>query len=1118
MSFFLPTENEQIQLVDNFEAESAQAPFAFSVPQEVVDEFLRSGSNTTDHRMKVTADFAKQLSPETIAQRLPRIYHGGFGMMYMGKPYSAWYDERGIRIASGKSARDVPNAQRIAWADAARRIGELLESGEFLGMMELAQTPVHERAMAAQGLWYMYHDMAEKGKGYFPAMKSIRGSSFPEETARLTEQLANPEFLSRLTAEAAQFAEDARENRNLLRFPFHNPEAVLNTLKELAFPRRGYDSLLAEVPKPDGFITEDEIDDTLSSGGNMSGGKRRIYQYFTETPARSMTEKANFLKEEYGIGGRSPAVSGADGSNEAHDSKGIVLQKNGCAPVKMQWTKAAARIDTLIRQGQYLTQDAMADFGRQEADEDALPKETAPDANDENRAEQGEEADEPVSAEESAASADAAENPASSETAAYAVGDTVYLDGTPFVIEAKSAFSVQLRDPSQRYPIFRAESLPRFERLLAADERNAHFLPAAETALRNIVLDLSASASEQREPAPEPPAAENFRITDEHLGEGSAKAKFSANIEAISVLKMVESEQRSASPQEQEVLSRYVGWGGLPQAFDEHSEAWRSEYSALKSLLTQEEYEAARASTLNAHYTSPTVIRAIYAAVEQLGFRSGNVLEPSCGVGNFFGMLPDSMRDCKVYGVELDSISGRIARQLYQNSRIAVTGYEKAEIPDSFFDAAVGNVPFGNIKVVDRRYDKHHWLIHDYFLGKTLDKIRPGGVIAFITSKGTMDKESPAVRKYLAQRADLIGAIRLPNTAFKASAGTGVTSDILFLQKRDRIVDIEPDWVHLDTDENGIRMNSYFVRHPEMVLGEMVMESTQYGVDSVCRPREGDDLAALLNKAVSELHARLPTYEQDGPEEEDLSIPADPNVRNYSFTSVDGKLYFRIDSRMEPVELPLTTENRVRGMIALRDCTRQLIEYQAENHPDEIIRREQEKLNGLYDAYVKKYGRLYTRGNNLAFSDDSSYPLLCSSTKAISPARRICSPSAPFARMSRSRRWIRHRRRWRYLSPKKRRWISALCRSCPVKVRTSWCRSFPGSFTGMSVAVLRRRRSVRRSLIWRHIPMSPLRNFCPAMCAKSCVCCRRCKQRCRPKRKMRLPGISPPWKLCSRQS
>ncbi len=475
---------------------------------------------------------------------------------------------------------------------------------------------------------------------------------------------------------------------------------------------------------------------------------------------------------------------------------------------------------------------------------------------------------------------------------------------------------------------------------------------------------------------PEIPAQRrhDFRITDRALGVGSKAEKYAANAAAIRTLQRVEQENRLATPEEQETLSRYVGWGGLADCFDEK----HSRYAELKALLTEEEYAAARASSLTAFYTPPVLIDAIYQALAQMGLESGNLLEPACGIGNFMGMLPDSMRDCKVYGVELDSISGRIARQLYQNSRIAVTGYEKAEIPDSFFDAAVGNVPFGNIKVVDRRYDKHHWLIHDYFLGKTLDKIRPGGVIAFITSKGTMDKESPAVRKYLAQRADLIGAIRLPNTAFKASAGTDVTSDILFLQKRDRIVDIEPDWVHLDTDENGIRMNSYFVRHPEMVLGEMVMESTQYGMDSVCKPYENADLADLLSEAVSGLHAQIPTYEQDGPEEEDLSIPADPNVRNYSFTSVDGKLYFRIDSRMEPVELPLTTENRVRGMIALRDCTRQLIEYQAENHPDEIIRREQEKLNGLYDAYVKKYGRLYTRGNNLAFSDDSSYPLLCS--------------------------------------------------------------------------------------------------------------------------------------------
>ena len=729
-------------------------------------------------------------------------------------------------------------------------------------------------------------------------------------------------------------------------------------------------------------VPQEVVDEFLRSGSNMSGGKRRIYQYFTETPARSMTEKANFLKDEYGIGGRSPAVSGADGSNEAHDSKGIVLQKNGCAPVKMQWTKAAARIDTLIRQGQYLTQDAAADRGRQEADEDALPKETAPDANDENRAEQGEEADEPVSAEESAASADAAENPASSETAAYAVGDTVYLDGTPFVIEAKSAFGVQLRDPSQRYPIFRAESLPRFERLLAADERNAHFLPAAETALRNIVLDLSASASEQREPAPEPPAAENFRITDEHLGEGSAKAKFSANIEAISVLKMVESEHRSALPQEQEVLSRYVGWGGLPQAFDERSEAWHSEYSALKSLLTQEEYEAARASTLNAHYTSPTVIRAIYAAVEQLGFRSGNVLEPSCGVGNFFGMLPDSMKESRLYGVELDSITGRIAQQLYPKAHITIAGFETTDRRD-FFDLAIGNVPFGAYQVQDKAFARHNFLIHDYFFAKTLEQVRPGGVIAYITSKGTMDKQNPAVRRYIAERAELLGAIRLPNTAFKANAGTEVTSDILFLQKRERPLTVEPDWVHLGQTADGIPINSYFAAHPEMMLGTMVREPGLYGNENetACIPLEGAVLSEQLTEAVQHIRgeyqaAELPN-ELEGEAAAD-TIPADPNVKNYAFTMVDGEVYYRTNSVMAKQKLPLPALERIRGMIDLRQQVNDLIQAQLDNADDAALAPIQARLNQQYDAFTAKYGLINARSNANAFSSDSSYYLLCS--------------------------------------------------------------------------------------------------------------------------------------------
>ena len=476
---------------------------------------------------------------------------------------------------------------------------------------------------------------------------------------------------------------------------------------------------------------------------------------------------------------------------------------------------------------------------------------------------------------------------------------------------------------------------------------------------------------------PEIPAEQrhNFRITDRELGYGTASEKYAANVAAIRLLKRIESEDRLATPEEQEILSRYVGWGGLADCFDER----HSRYQELKSLLEPEEYAAARESSLTAFYTSPVIVDAIYKALGQMGFQNGNLLEPACGVGNFIGMLPEGMAGSKAYGVELDSISGRIARQLYQNSNIVVNGFEKVDMPDSFFDVAVGNVPFGDFKVADRRYDKHHWLIHDYFFGKTLDKVRPGGIVAFITSKGTLDKKNSAVRKYLAQRADLIGAIRLPNNAFKKNAGTEVTADIIFLQKRDRIIDIEPEWVHLDTDANGITMNSYFVQHPEMVLGEMVMETSQFGMDSTCKPYEDADLSDLLADAVTNLHAQITDYEIDELEDdEDLSIPADPEVRNFSFTIVDGKVYFRENSRMFPVNLPLTTENRVRGMIGLRDCVRQLIEYQSEDYPDHVIKAEQEKLNSLYDAYVKKYDRLFTRGNKLAFSDDSSYCLLCS--------------------------------------------------------------------------------------------------------------------------------------------
>ena len=560
------------------------------------------------------------------------------------------------------------------------------------------------------------------------------------------------------------------------------------------------------------------------------------------------------------------------------------------------------------------------------------------------------------------------------------VGKEVTLDGHRFMVERVSDLSddVTLRDLTFEgnvgFPISRVEKAARVRRLLQEQEE-AH--------------------PQKEEPAPLPPKRphreritfttlhpeipreqrRDFHITDDALGHGTPSEKYAANAAAIRTLKQIEAEERLATPEEQEILSRYVGWGGLADCFEETS----PHYEELKSLLDSGEYAAARASTLTAFYTPPVVIRGIYKALAQMGFTQGNILEPSCGTGNFLGLLPADMAGSKAYGVELDSISGRIAGQLYQNASISVNGFETVQMPDSFFDAAVGNVPFGDFKVLDKKYDKHHWLIHDYFFGKTLDKVRPGGVIAFVTSKGTMDKENSAVRKYLAQRADLIGAIRLPDNTFKRNAGTEVTSDIIFLQKRDHITDLEQDWVHLGTDENGIRMNRYFVQHPEMILGDMVMESTRFGPDSACKAREGEDLSEQLANAIQFLQAEIKPYElEELDEEEDHSIPADPTVKNFSYTLVDGQVYYRENSLMHPVEVSVTAENRIRGMIELRECVRRLIEYQTEGYSDEDIAVEQQKLNVLYDSFTAKYGLINSRGNKLAFSEDSSYCLLCS--------------------------------------------------------------------------------------------------------------------------------------------
>ena len=550
------------------------------------------------------------------------------------------------------------------------------------------------------------------------------------------------------------------------------------------------------------------------------------------------------------------------------------------------------------------------------------------------------------------------------------IGREIIIDNRKYLIESigKISGDVSLRDITFQnnvgFPINRVEKIGYIQKLL--EQEKSELPPEEKTEALAVPIN----------------DCHNFRITDDTIGVGGAKEKFRNNMAAINLLHELEIENRLATPEEQEVLSRYVGWGGLSMAFDEHNAAWAEEFKELYASLSPEEYRAAMESTLTAFYTPPVVIKAMYDALDRLGFSQGNILEPSCGTGNFFGLLPESMQNSKLHGVEIDSLTGRIAKQLYQKANIAIEGFEKTNLPDDHFDVVLGNVPFGEIRVNDSRYNAQKFLIHDYFFAKALDKVRAGGVVMFITSKGTMDKASPEVRKYIAQRAELLGAIRLPDNTFKANAGTEVTSDILILQKRDRVMDIEPDWVHLDTDENGVTMNRYFVEHPEMVLGEIKMENTRFGTfEPVCKARKDIPLSELLSNAVQRINGEIPELDNRVDEisdEQELSVPADPNVRNFSFTLVDGRVYFRENDRMQPASVSMTAENRIKGLIQIRDCVRKLIEYQTDDYPEEMIRTEQENLNRLYDVYTAKYGLINSRGNYLAFASDESYFLLCS--------------------------------------------------------------------------------------------------------------------------------------------
>ena len=1171
LNLFL-SEAEQIQSID--EAENvAHTSSAFSFAQNDIDHVLRLGGNTDRQRERVVAAFEKQKTTAEIAEILKTLYHGGNGLGSV----SAWYAEDGIHLSHGKSVRYDRSAQVISWESAAERIGELLESGQFASNVELAEAAGYERSLLATKFWNLYHDLSEDAReaGYLSCLSEIKGNGFPEETRRLTEQLSSPAFRQTLKEEYAAFWTAYQQNRDLLRFHYHRPREIWENLKDLDLPRRTFSSDLSQVPTVQHFITEDEIDAAMTGGSSFAGGKGRIYAFFMEN--HTDKEKVRFLKDEYGIGGRSHALSGATHSGEDHDGKGLHYKKQDCPDVHLNWEKVAKRITSLVQKGRYLTEQEQAQYDKIQAEkelaeEDAIqaqqpeveeetPKPTLREqfeqykpvvtaaifedaayrnacghSDRENAVIEGNAAvrravlasknmelirlysdvpefrqrlhreviDEtypklhellrPLSQEDIDSAICAwngnieskhavvrymKDHAREKDTAAW-LAQEYGSSNSPFVVRTGSPEETQLPWPKvqrrlaqliQENRFYTKEEQDRFDNIdpiairEALEERgivngqvadpkkldndpfiqrvvsDAEQIVAAESPAfhsetvavypgekNNLPYDvvverLHIEEPESPTPVPEqektfeevldehpvsiqvngrwqtfPNAnaaeeasyeeykanlrrnAQNFRITDEHLGEGGPKAKFQANVNAIRLLKELEAAGQQASPEQQEVLSRYVGWGGLSDAFDPEKPAWALEYAQLKELLTPEEYAAARSSTLNAHYTSPTVIQAIYEAVGRMGFETGNILEPSMGVGNFFGMLPEEMRNSRLYGVELDPVSGRIAKQLYPKADITVAGFETTDRRD-FFDLAIGNVPFGQYQVNDKAYNKLNFSIHNYFFAKALDQVRPGGVVAFVTSRYTMDAKDSTVRRYLAQRAELLGAIRLPNDAFKKNAGAEVVSDIIFLQKRDRPLDIVPEWTQTGQTEDGFAINRYFIDHPEMVLGRQEPVSTAHGMDYTVNPIEGLDLSDQLHDAVKYIHgtyqeAELPELGEG--EAIDTSIPADPNVKNYSYAIVDGQVYYRENSRMVRPDLNATAEARVKGLVGLRDCVQELIDLQMDAAvPDSTITQKQAELNILYDSFSAKYGLINDRANRLAYADDSSYYLLC---------------------------------------------------------------------------------------------------------------------------------------------
>ena len=1013
----LPTAKEQIREIE--ERMAALYAGEISISPDVVDEVLRVGGNREGSQLRIIYNFMIEQTPEEYTEFVRREYGtGGKGLVIDGTEYSVWFDELGMQVAVGHTVTDrILDKVFLSWEEVSGRIHQLLRQGEYAPQVVLDAARLNALEEHATVLAYMKHDMAEGVAEIVFGDTEIFHHGFPDTVKNLSELLAQPEYLSeineRLEGAALAYAED----KDIMRFHFYRPDKVSAQFKKFAkeaVPFGARDGFAWEEHPL--FITQDEIDSFLARGGSYSDGRLSTYAFYLQN--KTEKEMAVFLKERYGTGGCSHALDGADDSHADYNGKGLKLARgsfgNPDTQVLLKWPQVAKRVTYLIENDKFLK---AADYSRMPGYEREqmvnrilsfyarLPKETERPFtddffHDDARIELAAALEDTETAAELVEKMDAALASLPLDFEGYEAKVQFLVDLHGYVEGTYTIFPERVQETA----VENGKQLSLFDWMESdIQDKEEKKEPLEKEAEQEKVVPETVEGTEKAEEIPfqEPtkqqkaeavehadtaqetirPELINFRITDEHLGEGGPKQKFRANMEAVKLLHELELENRLATPQEQEILSRYVGWGGLSQAFEEGNNQWAGEFTELYSELSPEEYRAARASTLNAFYTSPVVIHAMYEALSNMGLESGNVLEPSCGVGNFMGLVPKSMEDLKMYGVELDSISGRIAKQLYQKNNISVQGFETAQYPDSFFDCVIGNVPFGSYKVADRKYDRHNFMIHDYFIAKSLDLVRPGGVVAVVTSSGTLDKQNPAVRQYIANRADLLGAIRLPDNAFRKNAGTDVVSDILFLQKRDCASLEQPEWVQLDTTPEGYRMNAYFVRHPEMVLGELSVESTQYGKQEVTvKPIEGMELAVQLKEAISHIQGEITENTLDDFEltETDRSIPADPAVRNFSFTNVDGKVYYRENSKMNPVELPALTAERVLGMIELRNVTQELIQCQMEDGSDEEIALLQKKLNQQYDRFSSRYGLISSTANRRAFSQDSSYCLLAS--------------------------------------------------------------------------------------------------------------------------------------------